>query len=69
MNTHNQPQQRRLSAQARRAIDDNIKRVYDDALEEDLPERFKQLIAQLANADNAQPSGEDAQDTDDRQDV
>ena len=33
----------RLSAQ----IDENLKRVYKEALEEDVPERFKELLARL----------------------
>ncbi|WP_243730846.1 NepR family anti-sigma factor [Rubellimicrobium sp. CFH 75288] len=28
-------------------IDENLKRVYEEALSEDIPDRFKQLIAQL----------------------
>ncbi|WP_435165680.1 NepR family anti-sigma factor [Falsirhodobacter sp. 1013] len=28
-------------------IDDNLKRVYEEALEQDVPDRFTQLLAQL----------------------
>ena len=28
-------------------IDENLKRVYDEALEKDVPDRFKELIEQL----------------------
>ena len=28
-------------------IDENLKRVYDDALADDVPDRFKQLLDQL----------------------
>jgi hypothetical protein len=28
-------------------IDENLKRVYEEALSEDIPDRFKDLIAQL----------------------
>ena len=28
-------------------IDENLKRVYEEALSEDIPDRFKELIAQL----------------------
>ncbi len=31
----------------RAQIDENLKRVYSDALNEDLPDRFKDLLAQL----------------------
>ena len=28
-------------------IDENLRRVYDDALKEDIPDRFKQLLDEL----------------------
>ncbi len=34
-------------AKLRRDIDENLKRVFDDALEEEIPDRFKQLLAEL----------------------
>jgi hypothetical protein len=35
----------------RKDIDENLKRVYDDALKEEVPDRFKQLLAQLKAKD------------------
>ncbi len=37
------PQKSRLTEQ----IDENLKRVYDDVLKEQVPDRFKALLAQL----------------------
>jgi hypothetical protein len=34
-------------------IDENLKRVYDAALEEDVPDRFKDLLARLREQENA----------------
>ena len=31
----------------RRDIDENLKRVFEDALEKEIPDRFKDLLAQL----------------------
>jgi 5-formyltetrahydrofolate cyclo-ligase len=31
----------------RKDIDENLKRVYEDALKEEIPDRFKELLAQL----------------------
>jgi hypothetical protein len=33
-------------------IDENLKKVYQSALEEEVPDRFKQLLAQLAQKDD-----------------
>lgn len=33
-------------------IDENLKKVYQAALEEEVPDRFKQLLAQLAQKDD-----------------
>jgi hypothetical protein len=33
--------------QAHQQIDENLKRVYEEALSEDIPDRFKELIARL----------------------
>ncbi|MEV8467198.1 NepR family anti-sigma factor [Fluviibacterium sp. DFM31] len=45
-------------------IDDNLRRVYSDAVNEPLPDRFAQLLQQLREAeagrDTAEQSGEDA---------
>ncbi len=35
------------SPQLRRDIDENLKRVYDEILAQDVPDRFKQLLDQL----------------------
>lgn len=37
----------RPKSKAQREIDENLKRVYDEALKEEIPDRFKQLLAQL----------------------
>lgn len=34
-----------------RQIEDNLKRVYERTLEEDVPDRFRQLLDQLKNQD------------------
>ena len=33
-------------------IDENLKRVYNDALEEEVPDRFKELLAKLKNKES-----------------
>ena len=33
-------------------IDENLKRVYEEALSQDIPDRFKDLIAQLRSKEN-----------------
>ena len=35
----------------REQIDENLKRVYSDALNEELPDRFRNLLAQLRDKD------------------
>ncbi len=35
-------------------IDENLKRVYDDMLSQDVPDRFKDLLAQLKAQDDAE---------------
>lgn len=44
-----------------REIDENLKRAYDDVLKEEIPDKFKTLLAQLRNAEMS--SGEDSHDT------
>jgi hypothetical protein len=39
-------------ARLRQQIDDNLKRVYQEAVAEDVPDRFKQLLAQLRAKDS-----------------
>lgn len=41
-------------------IDANLKRVYQETLEEEVPDRFKELLAQLKAQDSAKDSGGDA---------
>jgi hypothetical protein len=38
-------------ARLRQSIDDNLKRVYDDALGQEVPERFTDLLNQLREAE------------------
>lgn len=38
-------------------IDANLKRVYEETLQEDVPDRFKDLLAQLKAQDSAKDSG------------
>jgi hypothetical protein len=37
-----------LRATLRNDIDENLKRVYEDTLKAEVPDRFKQLLAQLS---------------------
>ncbi|MEL6595478.1 MAG: NepR family anti-sigma factor [Pseudomonadota bacterium] len=41
-------------------IDANLKRVYDETLQEDVPDRFKDLLAQLKAQDSGKQNGGDA---------
>jgi predicted metal-dependent hydrolase len=34
-------------------VDDNLRRVYNDILEEDVPERFKELLSRLKEQEDA----------------
>jgi hypothetical protein len=34
-------------------IDENLKRVYEEALSEDIPDRFKELIARLRSKESS----------------
>lgn len=36
----------------RSQIDDNLRRVYDDLLEDDVPDRFEDLLRQLKDQDS-----------------
>ncbi len=38
-------------ARLKEQIDQNLKRVYDDVLNEDIPDRFKDLLEQLRQKD------------------
>ena len=44
----------RTSAALKAQIDENLKRVYDAALTEEVPDRFKDLLAQLRAKGEAQ---------------
>ena len=50
-----QPEEERRSAEQRRQIqrdiDDNLRRTYQEALEQDVPDRFHQLLAALRDKD------------------
>jgi len=37
-------------------IDDNLKRLYSDLVQEELPDRFKDLLSQLKAQDNRESS-------------
>ncbi|MFX0545093.1 NepR family anti-sigma factor [Roseovarius sp. S1116L3] len=37
----------------RNQIDDNLKRVYNEMLEEDVPDRFEELLRQLREQDKS----------------
>lgn len=39
------------NAEKRDQIDDNLRRVYDDLLEDDVPDRFEDLLRQLREQD------------------
>ena len=43
------------SSRLQSEIDRNLKRAYEEMLNQDLPDRFHQLIAQLREAENPQP--------------
>lgn len=38
-------------------IDENLRRVYDEAIEEGIPDRFKSLLEQLKQQDKEQGAG------------
>ncbi|WP_395540689.1 NepR family anti-sigma factor [Neotabrizicola sp. sgz301269] len=40
-----------INAEMKAQIDENLKRVYQDALSEEVPDRFKDLLAQLQAKD------------------
>lgn len=45
------------------AIDENLKRVYDDMLSQDVPDRFKDLLAQLKAQDTSADDTSGGDDT------
>lgn len=42
---------------ARQQIDENLRRVFNEMVEEDLPDRFKDLLSQLKQQDSEKGSG------------
>jgi uncharacterized protein YpiB (UPF0302 family) len=42
---------KKIDANLKHLIDQNLKRVYQDALQEEVPDRFKQLLEQLRQKD------------------
>ncbi len=51
--------ERRKTAESE-VIDENLRRVYEDMLEDKVPDRFLDLIAQLRSQDGDSGSGENA---------
>ena len=47
----------RPASKRREQIDANLKRVYDDVLKQDIPDRFKDLLAQLKQRDESKKEG------------
>lgn len=57
---------KRTKSKVDQQIDENLKRVYDDMLKEDVPDRFMDLIQQLRQSDGSRsPAGPDGNDSDD----
>lgn len=54
--------QHQNNAKKAQVIDENLKRVYEDMLEQDVPDRFLDLLAQLREQET-EPSNEDGSDT------
>ncbi len=52
--TKNEP-----SEKVKELIDANLRRVFSEAAEEDLPERFRDLLAQLKETQPPQDSGQE----------
>ncbi|MBE9640872.1 hypothetical protein IQ782_28925 [Salipiger pacificus] len=51
--------QSRRNSKESEVIDENLKRVYQDMLEEQVPDRFLDLIAQLRAQDDQGSTGDD----------
>lgn len=45
----------------RNTIEENLRKVYQEMMDEDVPDRFKQLLAQLKTAQNAPADGDDGE--------
>ncbi|WP_380993493.1 NepR family anti-sigma factor [Sedimentitalea sp. HM32M-2] len=50
---------KRRTSKVNQQIDENLRRVYSDAASEPIPDRFAQLLEQLRQKEEAEPSGED----------
>lgn len=46
------------NSRAADSIDENLKRVFQEALSEEVPDRFKDLLAQLKAQDSSSASGD-----------
>ncbi|WP_025312825.1 NepR family anti-sigma factor [Roseicyclus elongatus] len=57
--------EKRTKSKVDEQIDENLKRVYDDVLNEAVPDRFLDLIAQLKSANTASERKPDGKDGDD----
>lgn len=55
----NEMQNSSIKSSLRQQIDDNLKRVYDEALQEEIPDRFKQLLAQLKQKEQDSASNQE----------
>ncbi len=54
---------KRTKSKVDQQIDENLKRVYDDVLNADVPDRFIHLIQQLKDSDGTpRPDGTDSDD-------
>ena len=54
---------KRTKSKVDQQIDENLKRVYDDVLNADVPDRFIDLIQQLRQSEGSQrPDGTDSDD-------
>ncbi len=51
--TNNEP-----NSGTRKQIDDNLRRVFQEKVEEEVPDRFKDLLAQLQEQDTNKGSGD-----------
>lgn len=45
----------------RNSIEENLRKVYQELMEEEVPDRFKQLLAQLKDAQNAPADKDDGE--------
>ena len=44
---YSDPMETKPKASIKRQIDENLKRIYDETLNEEVPDRFKELLVQL----------------------